>query len=123
MSPKLPSVTRYENLSDAEIDALITALEKLKVDRAREREAKALAALRKLAEEQGLSPEVAATAFLASKPKKKRPKSGTTKPPKYRGPNGETWAGTGKQPTWLREAIANGAELEAFRIDAGGSQT
>lgn len=37
--------------------------------------------------------------------------------PKYRGPNGETWAGRGVQPRWLVGAIRAGKRLEDFRID------
>ncbi|XAI95187.1 hypothetical protein [Dolichospermum phage Dfl-JY14] len=28
----------------------------------------------------------------------------------------QTWAGRGKHPTWLRDAIAAGAEIESFRV-------
>jgi len=28
--------------------------------------------------------------------------------PKYRGPNGETWAGRGARPRWMQEAIKQG---------------
>lgn len=36
--------------------------------------------------------------------------------PKFMGPNGETWAGRGKQPNWLTELINQGASLEDFRL-------
>src|SRR5262245_569387 len=36
--------------------------------------------------------------------------------PKYRGPKGETWAGRGAQPVWLRELLAEGHKLESFSI-------
>lgn len=37
---------------------------------------------------------------------------------KYRNPNNEeeTWAGRGKKPTWLKEAIDGGATLEDFAV-------
>jgi DNA-binding protein H-NS len=38
-------------------------------------------------------------------------------PPKYRGPNGETWAGRGAQPRWLSAAVKEGKGLEDFLID------
>jgi DNA-binding protein H-NS len=28
----------------------------------------------------------------------------------------QTWAGRGKHPTWLRDAIAAGADIESFRV-------
>jgi DNA-binding protein H-NS len=36
--------------------------------------------------------------------------------PKYRGPNGETWAGRGLTPTWLAELEAKGKKRESFLI-------
>jgi DNA-binding protein H-NS len=40
-------------------------------------------------------------------------------PPKYRGPNGETWAGRGAKPRWLLAATARGTgkKVEDFLID------
>jgi len=37
-------------------------------------------------------------------------------PPKYRNPNdpAQTWKGTGRQPQWLKTALAQGAELSTF---------
>jgi DNA-binding protein H-NS len=37
--------------------------------------------------------------------------------PKYRGPDGETWAGRGATPRWLKAAIKDGKKLESFLID------
>lgn len=28
----------------------------------------------------------------------------------------QTWAGRGKHPTWLRDALATGADIESFRV-------
>jgi len=41
---------------------------------------------------------------------------GTKVPPKYRGPNGETWAGRGGTPVWMKEALKNGKNREDFLI-------
>ena len=38
-------------------------------------------------------------------------------PAKYRGPEGETWAGRGARPRWLVAAIKEGKKLEDFLID------
>lgn len=39
--------------------------------------------------------------------------------PKYRNPvTGETWAGRGMQPTWLRKAIEAGHTEDEFRLSA-----
>jgi DNA-binding protein H-NS len=37
--------------------------------------------------------------------------------PKYRSPDGETWAGRGARPRWLVAAIKGGKKLESFLID------
>jgi DNA-binding protein H-NS len=37
--------------------------------------------------------------------------------PKYRGPDGETWAGRGAKPRWLVAAIKEGKKLEQFLIE------
>jgi DNA-binding protein H-NS len=36
---------------------------------------------------------------------------------KYRGPQGETWAGRGAKPRWLAEAIKAGESPEDFLIE------
>jgi DNA-binding protein H-NS len=37
--------------------------------------------------------------------------------PKYRGPDGETWAGRGAMPRWMAAAIKEGKKREDFLID------
>ncbi len=53
--------------------------------------------------------------------KQKRPqcKQPTPQPPKYRNPADptQTWKGTGRQPQWLKTALAQGAELSTFAAD------
>jgi DNA-binding protein H-NS len=37
--------------------------------------------------------------------------------PKFRGPNGELWAGgPGRKPQWVRDVLAAGKSLDAYRI-------
>lgn len=43
--------------------------------------------------------------------------------PKYRGPNGETWAGRGATPRWLAEVIKGGAKKDDFLIAMPGAAT
>jgi len=38
-------------------------------------------------------------------------------PPKYRGTDGETWAGRGATPRWLKAALKEGKKIEDFLID------
>jgi DNA-binding protein H-NS len=47
---------------------------------------------------------------------KKKSLAGRKVAPKYRSPKGETWAGRGAQPVWLREAIQRGKKAEDFLI-------
>lgn len=44
---------------------------------------------------------------------------GVKVPPKYRNPANpaETWTGRGVKPTWLSKLLAEGYELDEFRID------
>ena len=48
------------------------------------------------------------------KPGKPHALKGRKAPVKFRGPKGQTWAGRGQQPIWLREAVAGGAKIEDF---------
>ena len=48
---------------------------------------------------------------------KKPAKSKSKAPAKYKGPNGELWAGgPGRKPEWVREALAAGTSIEDYRI-------
>jgi DNA-binding protein H-NS len=48
---------------------------------------------------------------------RKAGKSKSSAPAKYRGPNGELWAGgPGRKPQWVRDALAAGKSIEDFRI-------
>ncbi len=40
--------------------------------------------------------------------------------PKYRGPDGETWAGRGAQPRWLVALLKQGHKIEEFTIGKAG---
>jgi DNA-binding protein H-NS len=43
-------------------------------------------------------------------------------PPKYRGPGGETWAGRGAKPRWLRALLGDGHSIEEFAIARKGGK-
>jgi DNA-binding protein H-NS len=48
---------------------------------------------------------------------KKPAKSKSNTPPKYKGPNGELWAGgLGRKPQWVRDVMAQNKNLEDYRI-------
>lgn len=48
---------------------------------------------------------------------KKAGKSKSTAAPKYRGPNGELWAGgPGRKPEWVRAVLASGKSVDDYLI-------
>lgn len=48
---------------------------------------------------------------------KKAVKSKSTAPAKYRGPNGELWAGgPGRKPEWVRAVLAAGQSIDEYLI-------
>lgn len=48
---------------------------------------------------------------------KKAGQSKSSAPAKFRGPNGELWAGgPGRKPEWVRAVLASGKSIEDFRI-------
>ena len=59
-------------------------------------------------------------AFTGQVPSKRKAKGSSLKgrkvPPKYRSPDGETWAGRGAKPKWLVEALKKGKRMDDFLI-------
>ena len=49
---------------------------------------------------------------------KVHPLKGRKAPPKYRGPNGETWAGRGLTPRWMTSLEKKGKKRESFLIQS-----
>ena len=47
---------------------------------------------------------------------------GVKVPPKYRGPEGETWAGRGATPRWLTALLKEGHSIEDFAIAPKGGR-
>lgn len=53
----------------------------------------------------------------ASTGQRKVAKTKSTAPAKYRGPNGEMWAGgLGRKPEWVRALLAEGKNIEDYLI-------
>lgn len=56
-------------------------------------------------------------ADLGGTPGRKPSKAKVASVAKYRGPNGELWAGgPGRKPEWVRNAMSEGKNIEDFRI-------
>lgn len=49
--------------------------------------------------------------------RKPHPSAGRSVAPRFRDARGNTWAGRGLQPKWLREALAAGATLDSLRVE------
>jgi DNA-binding protein H-NS len=58
----------------------------------------------------------AVKAARSSMGKRTSPRAGTVVPPKFRGPNGETWSGRGLMPRWLSALVAQGRTKEQFAV-------
>jgi DNA-binding protein H-NS len=87
----------------------------------------AKAAIEKMLTQRGaeLRKQLASLTGLDEKPKRARPRKahpakGKKVAPKYRGPRGETWAGRGAQPVWLRELLKKGKKLDDFTVGKRG---
>lgn len=90
-------------------------IEKRITDAQREERSAAVAKIKSLMAEHGLS-----TGDISGRAASSRPAA--TKPPgkvaaKYRNAaTGDTWSGRGLQPKWLRGAISSGAKIEDFAV-------
>lgn len=74
------------------------ALEKQIAEAQKIHQADAIAKIRLLMEEHGLTADQLSGAKKIAKATSKK-----TVPPKYRGPDGQTWSGRGRQPKWVGE--------------------
>jgi DNA-binding protein H-NS len=73
--------------------------------------AAAIESVKMLVEQNGLKP---ADIFTAGKRKKRGGKCAVVK---FRNGTDQTWAGRGKRPQWLVEALAAGRKLDEFRVE------
>jgi DNA-binding protein H-NS len=106
-------MARKLNLSRMDFEALIGLREQVEGALSMHR-----AALEKQLERFGGS----ITSMAASKRRGSRLK-GKTVPAKYRGPDGETWAGRGATPRWLVAAVKEGRKIEDFLINKTAAAT
>lgn len=95
----------------SELLAQKAALEQQIAEAQRTERADAVAKIRALMADHGLT--LADLAAKAASPKR----SGAKVAPKYRDADtGNTWSGRGLHPTWLRQALASGRTIEDFAI-------
>lgn len=98
----------------AELLAQKAAIEKQIVDAQREEKAGAIAQVRALMAQHGLTlADLSARTTTAAR----GPKSGGKVAAKYRNAaTGDTWSGRGLQPKWLKAALAAGQKLSDFAV-------
>ncbi|MFO1274097.1 MAG: H-NS histone family protein [Rubrivivax sp.] len=98
----------------SELLAQKAALEKQIAEQQREERAAAIAQVKALMSQYGLTlADIGASGARAPA----RAGGGAKVAPKYRDPaTGATWSGRGLQPKWLREALAGGRTLADFAI-------
>jgi DNA-binding protein H-NS len=98
-------------VSVSELMAQKAALEKQIVEARRAERADAVARVRALMAEHGLT-----LADLSGKPAGPK-RSGAKVAPKYRdAATGNTWSGRGLQPRWLKEALTSGRKIDEFAV-------
>ena len=99
----------------SELLAQKAALEKQIVEAQREEKAAAIAQIKTLMAQYGLT--MADIGGRGAAPAPKRGGNGTKLPPKYRDPaTGSTWSGRGLQPNWLKAVLEAGRSLSEFSV-------
>jgi len=102
----------------ADLIAQKAALEQEIAVARREARSGAIAQIKSLMSEHGLTLADLGGKAPASAPlKRKRSGKGSKVPAKYRDPaTGTTWSGRGLQPKWLKAALASGRKLSDFAV-------
>lgn len=99
----------------AELLAQKAAIEKQLADVQREERASAIAQVKTLMSQHGLT--LADISQRSGGASTRGPKAGGKVAPKYRNAaTGETWSGRGLQPKWLKAALASGRQLSDFAV-------
>lgn len=97
----------------SELQAQKAAIEKQIAEAQREERNTAIAKVRSLMAEYGLS----VSDLTARSGPAKRNGAGAKVPAKYRDPGtGNTWSGRGLQPKWLKAAMQDGRQLSDFAV-------
>ena len=97
-----------------ELLAQKAAIEKQIIETQRQERADAIAQVRELMAQYGLS---AADIAGRSAPASRKAEPGRKVAPKYRNPDsGETWSGRGLQPKWLKAALESGRKIDDFAL-------
>lgn len=97
--------------SIAELEKILKAIPGEILRQESEEKTRALKEVEALAKQLGYSLE-----DLINQPAAKESKVKKQVAIRYRSPVGQTWSGRGRTPTWLSDAIANGASKDDFAV-------
>ena len=102
-------------MSYDELKKLREDVDKALAEAEKRRRKDALEAMKKVAAQYGLTPEELLQKDQPEKKVTKRRKPSVS----YKDPSNpeNTWAGIGRKPRWLEEALGSGRNLEEFRIE------
>jgi DNA-binding protein H-NS len=100
----------------AELLAQRAALEKQIADAQREEKSGAVAQVRALMAQHGLTLADLSSRAPSSSAATRGPKAGGKVAAKYRDAAGNSWSGRGLQPKWLKAALASGKQLADFAV-------
>ncbi|MEY3251648.1 MAG: hypothetical protein RL227_621 [Pseudomonadota bacterium] len=101
----------------AELLAQKAALDQLIIDTQRAERERAVAQVRELMAQFGLTMADIGGAPRPAPLRQSRSQAPSKVAPKYRHPDtGETWSGRGLQPKWLKAALADGRSLSDFAL-------
>ena len=103
----------------AELIAQKAALEKRIADAQNKERSSAIAQIRQLMAQHGLTPADLGGKAGTARPvaAKSGPRKGAKVPVKYRDPaTGNAWSGRGLRPKWLQAALAQGRTLDEFAV-------
>lgn len=108
-------------LNYTELDELIAVAQREREGKLEQARRSLMAEFEEKAASVGLTPDQLFGQTRGAPEKQKRGKKGEHPPSapaavKFRSPNGQTWSGRGRKPTWLTQAEAAGQSAEDFRI-------
>jgi DNA-binding protein H-NS len=103
------------DLSSYSLDELRKLSNRVEQEIERQRKSKVLTIRTKMEE---LASTLGMTVEEVVKQEKKKRNSSIISHPKYRNPEdpSQTWAGRGKRPRWLQQALQQGARLDDFAV-------
>ena len=121
-APKASLLTALDRMSAQELTELIEAAEAKRRDKLETARQELMDEFRARAAALGLSMDALlprrqrAESAASASGRKQRSDVGSSRPAKYRGPNGETWSGRGRTPRWLAALEAEGQGREQFAL-------